>query len=170
MKTLKALYTRADYLRLPEGFPAQLIRGHLVKEPAPTYGHQTVASLIHARLAGLVGAARVLEAPVDVPIDEHNVYQPDVVVFREPPPPDVGGTLVPLVVFEILSASTRTRDRRVKRPRYLEAGVAEVWIVDREERTVEVHSRCGVQRARGGDRATSSAVPGFSLVPDDLFA
>ena len=29
-------YTVDDYLSLPEGFPAELLDGRLVKEPAPT--------------------------------------------------------------------------------------------------------------------------------------
>ncbi len=170
MKPLRALYTRADYLRLPEGFPAQLVRGHLVKEPGATYGHQSAASRIHALLLPLVGADRVLEAPLDVPIDEHNVYQPDVAVFAEPPRRRAPGTVVPLVVFEVASPSSRARDRGFKRQKYLEAGVAEVWTVDEEAGRVEVHTPSGVATARGREPARSAAIPGFALVPDDLFA
>ena len=38
MRPVSTLFTRADYDRLPEGFPAQLIHGWLVRDPAPSYG------------------------------------------------------------------------------------------------------------------------------------
>ena len=37
-------FTRADYMALPEGFPAQLIRGQLIKEAAPTPWHQVLVN------------------------------------------------------------------------------------------------------------------------------
>jgi hypothetical protein len=43
---VRALYTRADYERLPEGFPAQLVRGQLVKEPAPRCGHGVIGARV----------------------------------------------------------------------------------------------------------------------------
>ena len=45
-----AKFTRADYMRLPEGFPAFLLRGELVREAAPTWGHQAFVQGIAMRL------------------------------------------------------------------------------------------------------------------------
>ncbi len=67
-------FTRADYTRLPEGFPAQLIEGMLVKDPSPTYGHQRIAAEIHFRLMQLVPRARLPFTPMDVGLDEFNVF------------------------------------------------------------------------------------------------
>src|SRR5687767_10686396 len=102
MKTVDELFTRADYASLPEGFPAQLVEGFLVKDPSPTYGHQTLMSCILRALFLHADPRRVLPAPVDVPIDERNVFQPDVAVFREKPPANASGVLIPLVAIEIL--------------------------------------------------------------------
>ena len=168
MSTVSALFTRADYLRLPEGFPAELLEGCLVKEPAPTYGHQQVLNGVLARLVALVGVARALPAPVDVPIDEHNVFQPDIAVFRAPPPSGETGTVLPQVVFEVLSPGTRARDLRQKRGKYLEAGVEEVWILDPEDRTVALHTRAGAQTARGAEVLRSTVLTGFALGPDAM--
>ena len=55
--------TRIDYDRLPEGFPAQLIDGHLVREAAPTYGHNRIGARIRAALVSLVGPDRVPDSP-----------------------------------------------------------------------------------------------------------
>jgi len=43
---------------------------------------------------------------------------------------------VPVLVVEILSPSTRRRDHVQKRALYLDAGVAEYWIVDPERREI----------------------------------
>jgi Uma2 family endonuclease len=169
MTMLRSRFTRADYARLPEGFPAQLLDGSLVKDPAPTYGHQGILTEILARLLGIVPRGRVLPAPVDVPIDEFNVFQPDLAVFDEVPPPRATGTLVPRIVLEVASPHTGRRDRRRKRPLYLRAGVEEVWIVDPDERSIEVHSTGDRRRVVGSSEIRSRVLPAFVLVPDDLF-
>ena len=163
-------FTRADYLRLPEGFPAQLIRGELVKDAAPDYGHQHVQMALVQALLGCVSGKRILVAPTDVPIDDLDVYQPDVAVFRTPPPDREGGTLVPCAVFEILSRSTEVRDREIKTPGYLEAGVEEVWLLDQRTGTIEVRTREGSRISRGAKAAVSSVLPGFAVSPTVLFA
>jgi Uma2 family endonuclease len=164
------LFTRADYELLPEGFPAQLIDGWLVKDACPTYGHQSVASWFNVRLAERVGFARVLPAPIDVGIDDHNVFQPDVVVLRDVPRDDVHDVGIPLIAVEVLSPSTAERDRETKCPRLLAAGVAEVWIVDPMAKTIERHDGGGVAVASGDDVLRSAAVPGFAAGPAEVFA
>jgi Uma2 family endonuclease len=169
MDAMTALFTRALYAQLPEGFPAQLIEGELVKEPAPTYGHMRFGSRIHQQLVALVGPDRALMSPVDVCIDEFNVYQPDLVVLREPADDAKSDVGIPLIAVEVLSASTRQRDREVKRHRLLAAGVREVWLVDADAGTIERWSADGVRDARGASRLTSRALPGLALTPDELF-
>jgi Uma2 family endonuclease len=108
-------------------------------------------------------------SPVDVPIDDWNVFQPDVVVLREALPDDATDVGIPLLAVEVLSPSTERRDRGVKRRRLLRAGVAEVWIVDPVARTVEVHDADGCRTASGQERVASNAVSGFDLSPADLW-
>lgn len=165
-ETLK--FTVADYERLPEGFPVELIDGELVKEPAPTYGHQWIVGEIHNRLRRLLGAGRVVTSPIDLFVDEWNVLQPDVLVLAKPLGPRAKRAEDPLLVVEVLSPSTAHRDRGVKRRTYLCAGVEEVWIVDPEKDTIEVHARDGVREFALDDTARSSAVPGFAVSPRDV--
>lgn len=162
-------FTRTDYDRLPEGFPAQLIDGFLVKEPSPTYVHGGISLWFAVRLVALVGLDRVRHAPADVGVDEFNVYQPDVVVLREPAPPEAHYVGIPVLAVEVLSPSTARRDRRIKCPHLLRAGVAEVWLVDPVTETVEVHDASGVRTATGDEVVASRAVPGFEVVPSELF-
>jgi Uma2 family endonuclease len=167
--TVPARYTRADYERLPEGFPAQLVDGSLVKDPSPLYGHQDAVVRVYEALRRLLPLRRIKLGPVDVPIDEFNVYQPDVAVYASPLPPEERGTRVPALVFEVLSPGTARRDRTFKRERYLDAGVTEVWILDREARTIEVFDGQGVRRAGEEESLPSRALPGFALSPAQAF-
>ena len=122
-----------------------------------------------------ISPARMGLAPVDVPVDAWNVYQPDVVAWREDleddAPYDRAG--VPLLVVEVLSPSSAARDRHVKRVRLLDAGVDEVWLVDRERGTVEVYDRGRYRdvprRASGAQELASRVLEGFALVPAALF-
>jgi Uma2 family endonuclease len=166
---VSGLFTRADYDRLPEGFPAQLVDGFLVKEDPPTYGHGRVLTRLVARLLSVVPEHRLLTG-AGVALDDHNVFLPDLVVLRDVPADDAHYVGIPLVAFEVLSPSTARRDRRRKRPLLLAGGVAEVWLVDPAEGAVERHDANGVEGARGEETLRSRAVPGFEVVPARLFA
>ena len=169
MKTVQIQFTRQDYDLLPEGFPAQLVEGCLVRSPSPTYGHQAIVNRLLAALFEQLPVDCILPSPMDVILDDHNVYQPDVLVFREPPPAEGRGEVVPLVCFEVLSPSTARRDRVTKLPRLLEAGVREVWILDPRQRTVEVHDGGPPRVARGEAQIRSRILPTLQLAPTSLY-
>jgi Uma2 family endonuclease len=111
-----------------------------------------------------------MPGPVDVKIDEFNVYVPDVAVYRDPPPPKERHSRTPVLVVEISSPSTVERDRDVKAPRYLVAGVEEVWLVHPRDGSIEVHTRPGRGASHESDSTPveSRAVPGFRLDPREI--
>jgi Uma2 family endonuclease len=162
-------FTKADWDRLPEGFPAQLIDGWLVKEPTPTYDHQRFTSRIWGRLQALVGPDQAVHAPLDVVLDDRNVYQPDVVVLREAPVPGAARPSPPLLVVEVLSPATAQRDRTVKRERLLAAGTGEVWLVDPMRRSIERYDLEGKLEVHGDTTLASRVLPGFTLAATELF-
>ncbi|MCP5069280.1 MAG: Uma2 family endonuclease [bacterium] len=163
------LITRKDYEALPEGMPMELCDGLLVKQPSPRYGHQRIQSVILKRLKSLLPAAVVLAGPVDVLIDELNVFVPDIVVLSETLDDDASYVGTPLLVFEVLSPSTKSRDRDFKTKRYLGLGVKEVWLIDRVGETVEVVDLEGLRSATNERPLRSATVDGFALAPGDLF-
>ena len=78
----------------------------------------------------------------------------------------------PTIAVEVVSERTRdrARDYLEKRAEYRDAGIAEYWIVDRFERTVTVAEVDGRERVVGErDPLTSPRLPGFSVIPHDLF-
>lgn len=162
-------FTTADYSRLPEELRVELIDGSLVKMPSPTYGHQDLALRIANGLVAVARPGTVFIGPVDFGVDEHNVLVPDVIVVETPPEPGTQRVSAALLVVEVLSPSTASRDRKTKAGKYTRAGVKEVWLVDPSAQTVEV-LRMRRRRVFAGDEpATSRAVPGFRLEPAGLF-
>jgi Uma2 family endonuclease len=167
-----ARFTHADYQRLPEGFPAQLIEGALVKDPSPTVCHQQVVGGLYLAFCEAVGRARALLSPMDFKIDDENVFQPDVAVFAAPL--RVGLTdreiETPRLVVEVLSPSTAAYDRGVKARRYLEKGVEEVWLVDIEWRTIEIRSGAGSSAFGPGETVRSIVSERLTVDVNGLFA
>jgi Uma2 family endonuclease len=89
---------------------------------------------------------KVYPAPFGVrlfPRDDKNddtFLEPDIVVVCDTSKlDDKGCNGAPDLVVEILSPTTARHDRVVKFRKYLEAGVQEYWIVNPEEKTVQVH-------------------------------
>lgn len=170
---LAPLCTRKDYEALPEGAPYELHDGVLVKQPAPRFGHQRCLLAMSLRLVEHVGAARVALSPVDFLLDELNVFQPDLAVFRDGPddvPEDEDQYIrTPALVVEALSPSTAERDRGFKARRYLAKGVREVWLLDWRRRTIEVITVDGSRIHAGEESARSAALAGFAISPAVLF-
>jgi Uma2 family endonuclease len=115
----------------------ELWRGWLVREPAmPAYGHQLAATRLSARLLAHVEtrALGVCVQPVDVVLDESAalVVQPDIIVVTNERRSIIRERIwgAPDLVVEILSPSTRRRDRTTKLRWYRQYGVRECWLVD----------------------------------------
>ncbi len=82
---------------------------------------------------------------------------------------------VPDLVIEVLSPTHAPRDRIVKRDLYAKNGVPEYWIVDAEERTIEVYRHAdGAYQPAGyftGEGVLRSGVlPDLALALRDVFA
>ncbi|HEY9421742.1 MAG TPA: Uma2 family endonuclease [Thermoanaerobaculia bacterium] len=121
----------------------------------------------------------VLTAPVGVtlPAGIATPVQPDILFFRkgnEPRWESSNYEGVPDLIAEVLSLSTRRRDRTIKMDAYRDAGVPEYWLVDPGARTVMVYvlekgKYAELVRGGAGDEAWSSVIPGFRVRVDDLF-
>jgi len=118
---------------------------------------------------------------VGVIFDDYNGVIPDLVfaTHERMRKSLIGGRFraAPEIVIEILSpgASNERRDRHVKRSLYAARGVNEYWIVDPENRSVEIHRRDEAGdlvfggSLRQSDSVTCGVLPGFSVRVDTLF-
>jgi Uma2 family endonuclease len=115
---------------------AQLIDGEVVVVITPRIRHQHVAGELYHRLRLWIAASPgrgYCGIPQDVRINDRNVYAPDVWWCCDDRIPDLDEIRLPWLpdlAVEVLSPSTRRYDLGVKRERYEETGVPELWIID----------------------------------------
>lgn len=135
-KPQAAPFTVADFRELGEGPPYhQLIEGELFISPSPSRYHQQIISnlgyiLLHYVRRHPVGAIDL--APLDVYLDDINVYEPDILFVsneRRELLSDDGVHGAPDLVVEILSPSTALLDKR-KRANFAKHGTREFWQID----------------------------------------
>jgi len=143
-------FTYEDYKSLPESERErfELLEGELVPmPPSPSEPHQWIAGELAFHLRRFVKErqlGRVYDAPFDVVLGEpgdERVAQPDILFVSKArrqiiQKDEIRGA--PDLVVEILSPATAEKDRSYKRTLYAKHGVREYWIVDPEEKTIEV--------------------------------
>ena len=126
----------------------ELLNGRVVMNPPagwPQGAGSTVVGFMLARVRqlGLQGHVLSMEQGFDLPSGD--TVAPDVSFtskarWEAAPPPRPGKYLqvVPDLVVEVLSRSTKTRDRGEKKAIYETNRVTEYWLVDLERRTLTV--------------------------------
>jgi Uma2 family endonuclease len=145
-KRTRQRWTYPEFARLPsEGSTRyEVIDGELVVTPAPALRHQEIVTHLVWLLYGFVREhqlGKVFGSPVDVLFADGDYVEPDI-VFVQAGRSDVlterGVEGPPDLVAEVLSPATAARDRGVKLERYGLYGVQEYWVVDPDQRTIEV--------------------------------
>ncbi|MEW6425970.1 MAG: Uma2 family endonuclease [Bacillota bacterium] len=173
-------YTYEDYCLLPEGSPYQLIGGELVMTPSPTPYHQMVSMKLKLKMAGFVlekGLGIVLDAPLDVYLEETETYQSDIIFISNERLPIIEEKLIkgaPDLVVEILSPGTGYYDLRSKYKVYEKSGVREYWIVDPQCKSVQVFCLRGGkfaldQEVEQQGTVQSRVIAGFAVQVESIF-
>jgi Uma2 family endonuclease len=160
----------------------QLIAGEVVVNQ-PGWRHQrAVGSLAVALCDWMRAGTRRGEVilPLDVKLDDHNVYAPDLLWYpagtgpaaddRGPPYP------IPDLAVEVRSPSTWRYDLGTKKSTYEAHGLCELWLVDTDGACVLVYRRSRPAaptfdielEAACDDSLTSPLLPGFALPLDGL--
>lgn len=174
-----------DLLLFPEdGKKHELIDGEHFVTATPIRTHQ----LIVMNLGGLVwqylrqhGMGQVFFVPMDVILTNHDVVEPDLLYYSHDraktfeESPWVKG--VPNLAVEVLSPSTRKRDRTLKRRLYEKSGVDEYWLIDPNDESIEVlrlvggtYARAAELRAEANDTLTTPLFPGLEIQLATIFA
>jgi Uma2 family endonuclease len=145
-KSTRQRWTYSEFARLPsEGSTRyEIIDGELVVTPSPTGRHQRIVTDMVTLLNVFVRShdlGQLFTGPLDVLFAEGDYLEPDILFVRGDRAQlvtDRGVEGPPDLVVEVVSPSTAARDRGIKLERYRLYGVPEYWVVDPEERTVEV--------------------------------
>jgi Uma2 family endonuclease len=145
MATATTRLTYQDLRQIPEDRNRyELIEGELFVAPAPNTEHQRKAfrlSRILADHAERHDLGEVFIAPYDVVLDDSTVLEPDIMFVSKSRQSIVTAACIegaPDLVVEVLSDSSRTIDRFVKRDRYAEFGVPEYWLLEPFEPRIEI--------------------------------
>ena len=139
-------YTAADLATMPDdGQRYEIIQGELVVSPSPGAWHQLLIAQLFGELRdylkphGLM--KQVLMAPADITFADDTVLEPDLFV-ADTADAIKSGNLTDIttlfLVVEVISHSTARTDRTRKRPTYQAHGIPQYWIVDGDQRHVEV--------------------------------
>ena len=173
-------WTERDYFLLPEtNRIVELSEGRIVMPPHPTYSHQEALKRLFLRLNDFVekGGLGIVElAPLPVRLWPGKIREPDIFFIAREHLDRIGEKVcgVPDLVVEVVSEGTEHVDRGEKYIEYARAGVREYWIVDPEERSIEIYvlrsGRFELQgRYRPGDRARSELLCGFEVDVEEIF-
>lgn len=150
MPARNVIYTFADALNWEEGEHIEIIEGDAVMMSPPLREHQAISVSITSQLYHYLEgkqcqvyaapfAVRLFEGEGDRPEDVDTMVEPDISVVCDPNKLDKYGCRgAPDLIIEILSPSSRRHDRITKLNLYQRAGVREYWIVNPEDRTVQV--------------------------------
>ncbi len=174
----KKTYTIEDIYQLPEGMRAELIDGQMYGMAPPSTIHQrlvseltiTIGNYIHANK----GACKLFSAPFAVFLnkDRKNYVEPDISVVCDPCKLDEKGCSgAPDWIIEIASPSTGRMDYGLKLFKYRSAGVREYWIVNPQNRTVNVYDFVcgdGTNQYVFSDTVSSCIFESLDIRIDDL--
>ena len=174
--------TYADYLRFPDdGLRHEIIDGEHYVTPSPATRHQRISRNLLYFIQSYLERhpiGELFSAPFDALLSDFDIVVPDLLYLSNERaqfltsknlqgPPDL--------VIEILSPTTRSRDRKLKRDLYERVGVQEYWVVDPEQDRVEIYrGRTGtfgkpISVPRTG-AVTTPLLPNFELPLDRVLA
>lgn len=168
-------YQRPDY---HQNTLIELIDGEVLTPMPPIPRHQAIVIAILSLLIPLAKqrGGKVLTAPVEVYLDEHNIYEPDVLYLSPTTRCKIEEKRLvgaPDLVIEVLSPSTARYDRQEKYRAYERHGVGEYWIVDPVYEMVEVwkyaEGRFDRLGAYAGEEPFTSPVLGETISVQAIF-
>ena len=142
-------WTYADYKEweLKPGERYELVDGAAYGMAAPNTEHQRISILLSAKLFNYFEGkpCQPFAAPFDVRLfyeedeSDDTVVQPDLVVVCDPEKLGKEGCRgAPDLVIEILSPSNTAIEMHRKLDLYQDAGVREYWVIDPEQKLIEV--------------------------------
>ena len=139
------IYYTADMVRaLPDdGNRYEVVRGELLVTPAPRLWHQEIVGRLFLALRRYLEKEPVghaLQSPADISWSSDTLVQPDVFVVPLAQARTMEWARIAdlLLAVEVLSPSSQRADRFTKRLEYQRHEVPVYWIVDPDERRVEV--------------------------------
>jgi len=150
----------------------ELIDGEVMRMSPLGWRHVWCVNALTMLLAGLARGRYVVSVQNPLVMSEHGEPQPDLVLVRDLPPGRLPTPADVVLVVEVAD-NTLSYDRNIKLPRYAATGVPEVWLLNLQNDTTEVHSEPGTEgyrktvRFARGERVESATLPGLAFDADE---
>ena len=117
----------------------ELIDGVVFMSPRPSKTHQRISKRLTRLLDDCLTAPCEALPEIDLILAD-NIFIPDLQVICAEEQEERAQTTPPLIVLEILSPSSASRDHFTKRYQYEALGIKEYWIISPEEKCVTLHN------------------------------
>ncbi len=144
VNTTHGLLTKDEYYRLSaegryDGRRVQLINGELIEMAAQTNFHAAAIEMTREALHAIFGEGYWVRVQNSLDLSPWSVPDPDLAVVKGDcrHPTEENPTTAVLIVE--VSWSTLATDRRLKGSLYAASGIADYWIVNLEDRQLEVY-------------------------------
>lgn len=159
---------------LREDARVELIGGEIVEMSPIGWAHARCVNRLNKILVRLAGDRYEINVQNPITLGEGDEPQPDLAIVKEDPDRRrLPGSEDVLLVIEV-SDTTLTYDKNIKLPLYAGVSIPEAWIVDLQNRKVEIHTNpgpggYGSMREFGlGRSLRSDAVEGLMLQVDEI--
>jgi Uma2 family endonuclease len=177
VQLVKRRFTVDEYHRmaeagiLSEDDRVELIHGEIVQMVAIGSRHAACVKRLNGLLMAALGGRAIVSVQDPIRLDAYSEPEPDLAILRpkadfyasaHPSPLDV------LFVIEVADSSGGA-DRTVKVPLYARAGVPEMWLIDMQEKAIDVYTGpspqgyTSVRRHGSGEGVALSLIEGVSL-------
>jgi Uma2 family endonuclease len=174
--TVAGYYRMAETGLLPPDARVELLDGKIIDLPPIGPFHSGVVGRL-TRFFGNVCQGRWLMWPQNpLRLDDYSEPEPDFMLLKPSPHDYTGAHPLAADVFLLIEVSDTTLeyDRGEKLAAYGRAGIAEVWLVNLNEETIEVYREPNFTGygsktvLRGGDEATPQAFPDAAIKVAEL--
>lgn len=124
-----------------DGLTYEFIDGIVMMSPRPAAKHQKISGKLYAKLLHLLEGKHCEPIQeIDLVLEQQN-FVPDLMVVCDENMDDmIRCEKPPLIVVEIISPSSASRDHWVKRKAYKALGIQEYWIISPDEKCITVIS------------------------------
>ncbi len=148
MKALEPIcFAEYEAMEKQDGLTYELIDGIVLMSPRPAVKHQRINGNLYFELRKLLDGKNCEPIQeVDLILEENHMV-PDLMVVCNDALDGAHFDKPPMIVMEIISPSSGSRDYFVKRRKYGQLGISEYWIISPEEQCIMIIDYANDQEA-----------------------
>ena len=164
--------TLEEWIALAEDVPGEFVDGRLVEEEVPDYLHEVLVAWLARELGNWAEHAGAIVGASDAKftLSATRGRKADLTVYLAGRRPPARGVIAmpPDIAVEIVSPSPRDqrRDRFEKMEEYARFGIRFYWLIDPQQRTLEIYELAGDRGYARRVEASRGSLDGIPGCPD----